>query len=88
MHGYKEEALFQNPVKQFAFSDYLIFSTTNPMIVVWRALHTLNCLFSSYFYAYLAAFGVPVYQTTSWYLDWFFQIIFLLSMILEFLTAY
>ena len=45
--------------KDVVCSDYLIISMDSTFLVVWRVWLTFCCLTSCYFYAYMAAMGVP-----------------------------
>lgn len=70
------------------FMDFFIISYDSPLLIVWRVIHTLACLVSCYFYAWVTAFGVPERNTSAEYVDISFQCLFLLSLLLEFITAY
>jgi hypothetical protein len=48
----------------------------------------LNCIISSLLYYYLAAFGVPAYDSPTFKKCIFFEIVFLLDMILQFFLEY
>lgn len=75
-------------MKPKTVSDYVIFSSNGVFIVIWRAIHTISCLLSCYFYVYLSAFGLHAFGDDGRILDFVFEGIFVISMILEFLTAY
>lgn len=82
------EELTEIPLDKFNITDYVIFSSNSAPIVMWRVLHTICCLFSCYFYIYLAAFGTNSLGDAGYNWDWAFQTIFIISMITEFVTAY
>jgi len=41
------------------------------------------CIVSSYIYAYVAAFGVPEPYSTQWYLDYVFEAVFWIDIIVR-----
>ena len=49
----------KNKPSSDSFYDKLVISDDNHMFIAWRMLHTFSCLTSCYFYAFIAAFGVP-----------------------------
>ena len=55
---------------------------------MWRVLFTFSSLTSCYFYAFIAAFGVPEVETALWYINLVYELIFLISMCLQFVTEY
>jgi hypothetical protein len=60
----------------------------NPIYHFWRFFVVLVCIASSLIYAYLAAFGVPEYGTTMFYIDYSFEVIFACDMIVQFLLEF
>jgi len=80
--------------------DYLVISMDNPYFNLWSIFHTLSCLSSSYFYAYMAAFDYKevvinangeeetVYNQGLLNLYLVFEIIFLISLIINFFVEY
>lgn len=70
------------------FMDHFIISYDSTYLIVWRVVHTLACLCSCYLYAWLTAFGVPSSGSPARYVDVAFEALFLLSLLLEFLTSY
>ena len=68
--------------------EFIIISHTNYFYGLWSVIHTICCLFSSYFYAFMAAFGQPEPDTPLYKLDWFFEIVFYISFLLCFLVDF
>ena len=68
--------------------DFLVISQQNTFYQAWSIIHTLSCLTSSYFYAYMAAFGQPIKGTSIYRLDWVYEVIFYISLGLNFIVDY
>ena len=77
--------IFQRP-----FYDYFIISHESKALMVWNGFDKLARLISSYFYLYMASFLLagPNYNDFYFYVDIFFEAIFLISMLLEFITDF
>jgi hypothetical protein len=60
------------------------------MLVAWNAFNKVACLISSYFYLYMASFLMqgPSKGDMFFMIDIVFESIFVVSMLLEFLTDY
>lgn len=68
---------------------YLVISRKSKILAVWYFGYILCCLLSSYFYIYIAAFQHKDI-TDKWWIDSeiYFEAIFFISIILNFLTDY
>lgn len=75
-------------VEEGNFTQYLVISHTNKVVYVWNVLYVLSCLTSCYFYAFMAAFEKPDPGSWLFILDWSFEGIFLVSLLLNFITDY
>ena len=60
----------------------------NKVYLWWRTLVIFCCLTSSYFYAFMAAFQDPLPGSGLSYINWFFEMIFLASICIEFLVEF
>lgn len=68
--------------------DVFIISNTNQYLQTWNAIIKILCLISSHVYLYMASFlnEDPDPSSTLFKMDITFEIAFLISMVLEFLT--
>lgn len=60
----------------------------NKVFAFWSFINTIACLLSSYFYMYNAAFGIPENGSSLKKVEWVFEIIFIVSFLLEFNVDY
>mmetsp|Transcript_10851 Transcript_10851/g.18162 ORF Transcript_10851/g.18162 Transcript_10851/m.18162 type:complete len:747 (+) Transcript_10851:337-2577(+) len=70
------------------FYDKLVISQNNSLLIVWMSIYLISCLTSSYFYAFMAAFENPKSGTFLWWINFGFEIIFLITMTLKFFIEY
>lgn len=75
-------------VEEGNFAQYLVISHNNKVVYLWNVLYVLSCLTSCYFYAFMAAFEKPKPGSWLFILDWSFEGIFLVSLLLNFITDY
>lgn len=68
--------------------DKFIFNEDNNFLYFWKFIHSLASLFSSYYYIYVAAFISIQPYDPYWIIDIVFMSIFLVSILLEFVTEY
>jgi hypothetical protein len=72
--------------------DKLVISRNNPILAVWKYIYILCCLVSSYFYAFLAAFEHNFDKndssTSTTTLSFVFEGIFVINILLSFITEY
>ena len=54
----------------------------------WSFTNTVACILSSYFYMYIAAFGIPGDGTSLKKVEWAFEVVFIISFLLEFNVDY
>jgi len=71
-----------------AFPNCIIIKHTNRFLSVWNFLFVLSCCCSSYFYAYLAAFKHPGVNLKQLYTELTFEGIFLVTLLVNFITDY
>ena len=71
-----------------SFFDHFIICQHNKIYLIWRGLVIFSCLTSSYFYAYMAAFENPHPGTFLYKINMVYEIIFLISLISNFLVEY
>jgi len=70
------------------FLDRFVISEYNKFYLFWRGLYIASCLTSSYFYAFIAAFGKPEMGSFLEIVDDIYEVIFIISFILCFLVDY
>ncbi len=63
--------------------DRIIISVENPVYQIWKISVVMVCIVSSYIYAYVAAFGTPEPGSTQYYLDYVFEAIFWIDIIVR-----
>uniref|UniRef100_A0A7S3FW38 Cyclic nucleotide-binding domain-containing protein n=1 Tax=Strombidium rassoulzadegani TaxID=1082188 RepID=A0A7S3FW38_9SPIT len=68
--------------------DRIIISISNPVYQAWKIVVVMICIFSSYMYALIAAFGIPEKGSTMSNLDIIFEVIFSLDIIVQFLLEF
>ena len=79
-------------VKKLSVYDYLIIPMASPYLSAWSFIHTLCCLTSCYFYAYLAAFdlknelGEVIVPVRNVYI--FFESVFAISFGIQFFVEF
>ena len=70
------------------FLKFIIIRQNNPVYSVWSAFNVFCCLFSSYFYAYMAAFENPKAGDIKFLAFYGFELVFLISFLLNFIVEY
>ena len=70
------------------FYDWLILKQDNDFLYFWNLIHSISSLISSYYYIYVAAFVKIQPFDAFWITDVVFMTIFLISILVEFLTEY
>ena len=88
MNEIKEELKLTNIKNKPMIFEKLIISHNNSYLDIWEFIHTIFCLTSSYIYAYVANFGLPEEGSTLYHLDTVFEVSFIISIILNFITDY
>ena len=78
----------ENEAEDESFFRRIVISPDTMFSQCWRVIYIFSCLTSSYFYAYISAFGVPVHPEPLWYINMIYEGIFLISLLLNFITAY
>ena len=68
--------------------DRLVISIDNPVYHFWKIFVVIACIASSLIYAYLAAFKTPPDGTNLYHISLFFELIFCLDMIVQFLLEF
>lgn len=68
--------------------DRLVISIDNPVYHFWKIFVVIACIASSLIYAYLAAFKTPSDGTNLYHISLFFELIFCLDMIVQFLLEF
>lgn len=102
--GYAERYEKQNELdsddtdyEPFSYIDYLTTTPINEIIVinqdnklykVWNAFDILNCFISSYVYAVISTFEDPKTDKNVEYLVIYFESVFAVSFLLNFIVAY
>ena len=68
----------------------IVISEDNMLAQIWRVIYIFSCLTSCYFYAFIAAFGVPTEDETYelWIIYITYECIFGISICLEFIKEY
>lgn len=75
-------------ISKKSFTELIILKHDNKFLAFWSVLNIFSCLTSSYFYAYISAFGVPEVGSTLSNIVFTYEIIFFIKMLLEFITEY
>ena len=72
------------------FYDFIIISSDNKILMMWHGFVKLVCLISSYFYLYMASYLLagPSHFDLFFNIDITFEAIFLVAMLLEFITDF
>lgn len=68
--------------------DKLVIMRSNPLFQVWNLVNTITCIVSSFQYAYFTAFGLPPSGTFLFFVDQFFEIVFIMDLCLQFFLEY
>jgi hypothetical protein len=70
------------------FIDMISIPEDNRVYMVWRSFNVFCCLTSSYFYAYMAAFENPATGSFLGRLNFIYECIFTVSMLIQFLVEF
>ena len=70
------------------FTERIIIDHTGTFYRLWRGIYVFSCVFSGYVYVYLACFEHAAKDTNLMVFQIFFESIFIISIIIEFLVSY
>ena len=95
----KDKSIFQTLCGHFlrdgeknnkSFQDRLVISVENSVYQAWKILVIFICIFSSYIYAYIAAFGIPYLeeQPRFFFVIIVFEVIFGMDIAVQFLLEF
>ena len=71
-----------------SFSSMIIVCVDSKFYAIYKGVNLFCCLTSSYFYAYMAAFEEPGPGSFLFTINWTYEAIFIISMIICFLTEF
>lgn len=75
-------------ISKKSITQLIILKHDNKFLEFWSFLNIFSCLTSSYFYAYISAFGVPEVGSVLSVIVFTYEIIFFIKMMLCFITEY
>ena len=75
-------------LEQIDIAKLLVFSELSTFSIYWNSVDIFSCVVSSYFYAYLGCFGHDAINPAVEGLILLFELIFVLSLIKNFITDY
>lgn len=79
---------FDDIVASFSYQKTLILRENSWFTSIWFTIDIMSCIISSYLYAYMATFGGNSLNETGDIMVQFFEIVFVLSIIFNFITEY